>query len=172
MLGSGLAGGTGQTFGHLLVSAALVPSLLACVVVLLIPPRRDEHGTRGSWRALLRVGLALWGVVLAVVVLAFALFTPAWAQIFATFGATLPVPTQWLLDLTVWLTAIGWLTGPLTLGVEAGAPLVMHLALRRLPADWDWVVVVGAGLVLALFTATIGVAVWLPLLTISQAIGP
>ncbi len=171
--GAGLDGGV-WTFAQLLLTAGLVPSLLAGLALLLLPPRRDEDGLRRPWRILLRLGLATWGLVLATAVLSFALLAPAWAELFATFGASasLPVPTQWLLTLSRWIARLGWITAPLTLLVEVGYPVAVHRALHHLPERHDWLVPVSGGLVLALFSATVGIAAWLPLLTLARAVGP
>lgn len=168
------AGGTGWTPGQLLVSLCLLPSLLACGVVLLLPPPRGEDGVRGSWRVLLRLGLAIWALILAAVVLSFGLVAPTWGSLFDTFGAraALPVLTRWLLEATGLITRLGWVTAPLTLLAEAAAPLASHVVLRRLRPDHDWLVVVAGGLALPLFVTTIGLVLYLPLIALSQAIGP
>jgi hypothetical protein len=170
---TGLTGSQTVTgLGAAVLTGGLLLSLAASVVVLAVPPPRGADGQRGSWRILLRVGLAFWSLSLAAVVLSLAVMAPALADVFSAFGATLPVPTRGVLALSMLLTRFAWITAPLALLLEVAVPAASHLVIRRLPPELDWIVVVAGGLFLAIYSSVVGFALYLPLFTLSQAVGP
>jgi hypothetical protein len=158
------------SLASILVALSLLWCGLGCAVALVWPPPAAPDGEPGSWRVLLRIGLAIADFDLLVATVTFGWVVPAFHRMFQVFGASsiLPVPTRILLSLSDALLWLWFLAVPLLLV----APLLTRLAPRAIREDWDWVVVVASGLFLAVFTAVVTLALYLPIFSISSSIGP
>ncbi|KAF1022385.1 MAG: putative type II secretion system protein F [Paracidovorax wautersii] len=80
-------------------------------------------------RAALMYPAAVLAVALAVVAVIMAVVVPAFQDLFAAFGAELPVPTQAVIALSTWLVTHGWLM----LALLVASAIAAWQAVRRSP---------------------------------------
>jgi type IV pilus assembly protein PilC len=113
-----------------MVSAGEAAGILDTMMERLASTLEKNEALRSRVRSALMYPCVVIGVALAVLALILVYVVPVFEDVFKAFGADLPWATQWVLNLSQWLTGSGWALLP--------AALLLPWLWQRLQNDEAW----------------------------------
>ena len=113
-----------------MVSAGEAAGILDTMMERLASTLEKNEALRSRVRSALMYPCVVIGVALAVLALILVYVVPVFEDVFKAFGADLPWATQWVLNLSQWLTGSGWFLLP--------AALLLPWLWQRLQSDEVW----------------------------------
>lgn len=120
-------------YRHMVAAGEMAGALDLTLIRLADTLERNER-LQSRLRAALMYPTIVMGVALAVVVLIMVWVVPVFEEVFSTFGASLPLPTQILIDLSRALTQAGL---PLLALTGLGLVLSRQPGVRRALSSWS-----------------------------------
>jgi len=113
-----------------MVSAGEAAGILDTMMERLATTLEKNEALRSRVRSALMYPCAVIVVALAVLALIMVYVVPVFEDVFKAFGSDLPWATQWVLNLSQWLSRSGWIAGP--------ALLLLPWLWQRLQRDEAW----------------------------------